>query len=158
MAHCNFFFLKNIANHWQIIKKEALNALFGTHIDYEDEVSNLRKEGLWQQLVLFEKGFKDQKGCSLAPQTCSLLEKYMQYSATKCQRGQIKFSVMHSGTHVQPHNGPTNTRLRAHLGLLIPDEGGLVEMRIADKRLKWSDGKIFVIDDRYLSFTCTIHL
>ena len=113
---------------------------------------------LWQQLVLFEKGFKDQKGCSLAPQTCSLLEKYMLYSATKCQRGQIKFSVMHSGTHVQPHNGPTNTRLRAHLGLLIPDEGGLVEMRIADKRLKWSDGKIFVIDDRYLSFTCTIHL
>ena len=58
---------------------------------------------------------------------------------------------MHSGTHVQPHNGPTNTRLRAHLGLLIPDDdGGLVEMRIADKRLKWSDGKIFVIDDRYL--------
>ena len=100
---------------------------------------------------MFEKGFKDQKGCSLAPQTCSLLEKYMQYSATKCQRGQIKFSVMHSGTHVQPHNGPTNTRLRAHLGLLIPDDdGGLVEMRIADKRLKWSDGKIFVIDDRYL--------
>ena len=45
--------------------------------------------------------------------------------------------------------GPTNTRLRAHLGLMIPDEG-LIEMRIAnDKRLRWSDGKIFVIDDSF---------
>lgn len=28
---------------------------------------------------------------------------------------------MHPGTHVWAHTGPTNCRLRAHLGLVIPD-------------------------------------
>lgn len=36
---------------------------------------------------------------------------------------QIKYSVMHPGTHVWPHTGPTNCRLRMHLGLVIPKEG-----------------------------------
>lgn len=36
---------------------------------------------------------------------------------------QIKYSVMHPGTHVWPHTGPTNCRLRMHLGLVIPREG-----------------------------------
>ena len=34
---------------------------------------------------------------------------------------QIKYSVMHPGTHVWPHTGPTNCRLRLHLGLVIPN-------------------------------------
>lgn len=36
---------------------------------------------------------------------------------------QIKFSVMQPGTHVWPHTGPTNCRLRMHLGLVIPKHG-----------------------------------
>ena len=36
---------------------------------------------------------------------------------------QIKYSVMQPGTHVWPHTGPTNCRLRMHLGLVIPKEG-----------------------------------
>ena len=61
--------------------------------------------GLWQQLVLFEKGIKDEDGCKLAPQTCAILEAHMKQSAVECQRGQIKFSVMHPGIHVKPHTG-----------------------------------------------------
>ena len=44
--------------------------------------------------------------------------------------GQIKLSVMAGGTRVWPHCGPTNARLRAHLGLIVP-EGAI--MRIADE-------------------------
>ena len=55
---------------------------------------------------------------------------------------------MHSGTHVLPHTGPTNTRLRAHLGLVVP-ETGLVEMRVGPQTLRWSEGKVFVIDDSF---------
>lgn len=49
---------------------------------------------------------------------------------------------------MQAHCGPTNTRLRTHLGLLIPKEGR-VEMGIADQKKKWSEGKIFTIDDSF---------
>ena len=43
---------------------------------------------------------------------------------------QIKFSVMHPGVHVWPHNGPTNCRIRAHLGLVVPDGP---RIRVTDK-------------------------
>ena len=39
-------------------------------------------------------------------------------------------------------------RLRAHLGLVVPSNGR-VEMRIANERVRWSAGKIFVIDDSF---------
>ena len=34
---------------------------------------------------------------------------------------QVKFSVMSPGVHVWPHCGPTNCRVRAHLGLVVPE-------------------------------------
>ena len=39
-------------------------------------------------------------------------------------------------------------RLRAHLGLVVP-KSGKVEMRIADQKMHWSAGKVFVIDDSF---------
>lgn len=140
--------LKQVASNWQIIRKEGLKALFGSHSNYQEEASQLHKEGKWQQLVLYENGSKQEYGCELAPKTCQLLEKYLANSAVSCKRGQIKFSVMHSGTHVLPHTGPTNTRLRAHLGLMIP-ENGLVELRVGPQTHRWSEGKVFVIDDSF---------
>ena len=140
--------LKQVAANWQIIRNEGLKALFGSHVNYQEEASQLHKEGKWQQLVLYENGSKQEHGCQLAPKTCQILEKYLTDSAISCKRGQIKFSVMHSGTHVLPHTGPTNTRLRAHLGLVVP-ETGLVEMRVGPQTLRWSEGKVFVIDDSF---------
>lgn len=43
---------------------------------------------------------------------------------------QVKFSIMEPNSHVWPHCGPTNCRLRAHLGLVIP-EG--VKIRVGNK-------------------------
>uniref|UniRef100_A0A3B4A4F8 Aspartyl/asparaginy/proline hydroxylase domain-containing protein n=1 Tax=Periophthalmus magnuspinnatus TaxID=409849 RepID=A0A3B4A4F8_9GOBI len=51
---------------------------------------------------------------------------------------QIKFSVMHPGTHVWPHTGPTNCRLRLHLGLVIPKTG-----------CQWEEGKVLIFDDSF---------
>lgn len=53
---------------------------------------------------------------------------------------------MEPGTHIYPHTGPTNCRLRAHLGLVVPDG---VRLRIAEEVLKWKEGKIFIIDDSF---------
>ena len=79
------------------------------------------------------------------------LENRFQIAAAKsCTRGQVKFSVMYPGTHVHPHTGPTNCRLRAHLGLSV-DKGDEARMRlrVADKTLRWREGEIFVFDDSF---------
>ena len=59
---------------------------------------------------------------------------------------QIKFSVMHPGTHVWPHCGPTNCRLRAHLGLIVPSEP---RIRVATVTKTWKEGKFIVFDDSF---------
>lgn len=56
--------------------------------------------------------------CKRAPITCQLISQFP--AAHGCRRGQAKFSVMQPDTHVWPHCGPTNCRLRAHLGLVVP--------------------------------------
>lgn len=47
---------------------------------------------------------------------------------------QIKYSLMKPGVHVWPHCGPTNCRIRAHLGLVIPDGP---KIRVADETRYW---------------------
>ena len=51
---------------------------------------------------------------------------------------------------MHPHTGPTNCRLRAHLGLSV-DKGDEARMRlrVADKTLRWREGEIFVFDDSF---------
>lgn len=53
--------------------------------------------------------------CKRAPVTCSIVKS--EPAAVGCRRGQVKFSSMEAGTHVRPHVGPTNCRLRMHLAL-----------------------------------------
>lgn len=63
-------------------------------------------------------GQKYHHNCKKTPVTCQLIEELS--AARSCRRGQVKFSIMEGGTHVWPHCGPTNCRLRAHLGLVVP--------------------------------------
>lgn len=57
---------------------------------------------------------------------------------------------MDAGTHVHAHSGPTNCRLRAHLGLKVPsDPTGLSTLRVADQQLTWEEGKLLVFDDSF---------
>lgn len=107
--------LVEIAKYWQIIRDEGLKLLNEQNV-FQDEQESLRDVGDWKQLDLYMRGQKT-KNCGKAPFTCKLLDSF---EAAKCKRGQIKFSVMHPGTHVHPHCGPTNCRLRAHLGLIVP--------------------------------------
>ena len=48
---------------------------------------------------------------------------------------------MEAGTVIPAHAGPTNTRLRAHLGLVVPKKGD-VHMRIANTTVSWKPGKV----------------
>lgn len=96
---------------WKEILKEgkAASAL------YEQEKEGLKERGDWSQLDLFVRGREIPDRCKRAPVTCSIVKS--EPAAIRCRRGQVKFSAMEPGTHVRPHVGPTNCRLRMHLGL-----------------------------------------
>ncbi|KAG2458016.1 ASPH hydroxylase, partial [Polypterus senegalus] len=88
--------VKALERNWRMIRDEALAVMDSESGMFLPEDENLREKGEWGQFTLWQQG------------------KTMEY---------IKYSVMHPGTHVWPHTGPTNCRLRMHLGLVIPKEG-----------------------------------
>uniref|UniRef100_A0A182SUS8 Aspartyl/asparaginy/proline hydroxylase domain-containing protein n=1 Tax=Anopheles maculatus TaxID=74869 RepID=A0A182SUS8_9DIPT len=110
--------LELIRAQWQQVRDEGLKLLSSAGV-FVNESENLRDRGDWKQLELFSRGTRVERNCGRAPLTCRLVEQYFPAART-CKRGQVKFSVMHPGTHVWPHCGPTNCRIRAHLGLSVP--------------------------------------
>ena len=56
---------------------------------------------------------------------------------------------MKEGTVVWPHTGPTNCRLRMHLGLKVPPNWQNVNITCADETRHWLEGKVITFDDSF---------
>ncbi|KAG7222953.1 hypothetical protein INR49_029175 [Caranx melampygus] len=137
--------VKMLERNWKTIRDEALAVMDQNTGMFIPEEENLREKGEWGQYTLWQQGRKVGNSCQGVPKTCSLLERYPE--ATGCKRGQIKFSVMQPGTHVWPHTGPTNCRLRMHLGLVIPKQG--CRIRCTNQKRDWEEGKVLIFDDSF---------
>ena len=55
-------------------------------------------------------------------------------------QGNIKLSVLSGSTHVLPHCGLTNSKLRAHLPLIVPSDPA-PWLRVAQENVTWNEGK-----------------
>lgn len=108
---------EQLERHYHQIKEEGL-AVLNQKGFFKDESENLRDVGDWKQFELYARGVKHAENCKKCPLTCKIIDS--EPDVKTCRRGQVKFSVMHPGTHVWPHCGPTNCRLRIHLGLKVP--------------------------------------
>ncbi|XP_062986846.1 aspartyl/asparaginyl beta-hydroxylase isoform X2 [Elgaria multicarinata webbii] len=137
--------VKSLERSWKVIRDEGLAVMDRGKGLFLPEDENLREKGDWSQFTLWQQGRKNEKACNSVPKTCALLERFPE--ATGCRRGQIKYSVMHPGTHVWPHTGPTNCRLRMHLGLVIPKQG--CRIRCAEETRFWEEGKVLIFDDSF---------
>ncbi|XP_044151026.1 aspartyl/asparaginyl beta-hydroxylase isoform X2 [Bufo gargarizans] len=137
--------VKALEANWKVIRDEGLAVMDESKGLFLPEDENLREKGDWSQYTLWQQGRKNEKSCKAAPKTCALLERFPE--STGCRRGQIKYSVMHPGTHVWPHTGPTNCRLRMHLGLVIPSQG--CRIRCANDTRSWKEGKVLIFDDSF---------
>ncbi|KAJ0182632.1 hypothetical protein K1T71_002001 [Dendrolimus kikuchii] len=125
---------------WKEILKEgeAARAL------YEKEKEGLKERGEWSQLDLFIRGREIPDRCKRAPVTCFIVKS--EPAAAGCRRGQVKFSSMAAGTHVRPHVGPTNCRLRMHLGLTNTKD---TYIRVDQETRQWQTGKVLIFDDSF---------
>lgn len=135
---------KILEKNWMMIRDEALSLIDERYSGFLPEMEGLQDKGDWKQLELFARGRKIEKNCQRAPKTCALISQIP--DAATCKRGQVKFSVMHPGTHVWAHTGPTNCRLRAHLGLIVPEN---VTIRVAQEIRRWEEGKVILFDDSF---------
>uniref|UniRef100_A0A8C9GFH3 Aspartate beta-hydroxylase n=1 Tax=Piliocolobus tephrosceles TaxID=591936 RepID=A0A8C9GFH3_9PRIM len=143
--------VKSLERNWKLIRDEGLAVMDKAKGLFLPEDENLREKGDWSQFTLWQQGRRNENACKGAPKTCTLLEKFPE--TTGCRRGQIKYSIMHPGTHVWPHTGPTNCRLRMHLGLVIPKEGCKIRCANETKSdLTSLCSSPFVVEEKHSSF------
>jgi hypothetical protein len=61
----------------------------------------------------------------LFPTTTAVLREIQKVAAFELPKGSMQFSILQPGTHLRPHCGPTNHKLRVHLGLVVPSASSL---------------------------------
>jgi aspartyl/asparaginyl beta-hydroxylase (cupin superfamily) len=66
-------------------------------------------------------------------------------NTVRTQAGLLYASKLNPGTHIKAHRGPTNLRLRCHLGIQIPT--GDCGLKVDGETRHWKEGKCLVFDD-----------
>eukprot|EP00980_Cylindrotheca_fusiformis_P028279 scaffold22589_cov138-Cylindrotheca_fusiformis.AAC.42 len=107
----------------------------------------------WTEYVLFGTG--SQNGIQgAAPATKRLLQEHVPDAVSLAQQGggEVIFSRLAPGSHIQSHCGPTNFRWTGHLGLIVPQnqsETRKCQIRVGSEWHSWQTGKILLFDDSF---------
>jgi aspartate beta-hydroxylase len=106
---------------------------------------NLAREGEWDVLFLYERGRRNDANCAAVPAASHIVDAHP--SAIRDLGGLAYFSRLAPNTHVKPHRGPTNLRVRVHLGLHVPPDCGIA---VAGEPRTWDEGRCLVFDDSFV--------
>lgn len=114
----------------------------------EIERQNLRGVGAppsWNGYYFYRHGVRRDDNCASCPRTAQALGQ-LPLSHVREHGPEVLFSVFTPGTHLLPHRGVTNTRLVAHLPLIVPRECAL---NVGGELHAWQEGRVVVFDDTY---------
>ncbi|WAR03890.1 ASPH2-like protein [Mya arenaria] len=108
---------------------------------------NMTPSGSWDVFPLINQGDVVQENAALCPETMTVIQA-LPSAMTRNVFGNVMFSVVKPGTIITEHYGPTNIRLRCHLGLnnVSPE----CQLTVGDHTLNWKKGKCLVFDDSFL--------
>jgi aspartyl/asparaginyl beta-hydroxylase (cupin superfamily) len=130
-----------LRTNFEAIRKEIV-ALEPARFHPESE--RIERTGDWDVAFLYERGRRRDDVCDACPVTAHGIETH---AAMRTMTGLVYVSRMRAGTHIAPHRGPTNLRLRCHLGVEVPD--GDCAIRVAEQTERWREGECLVFDDYF---------
>jgi aspartate beta-hydroxylase len=97
----------------------------------------------WSAYFLWNQGRREESHLSRCPRTAAALEKMPQVDIAG--RGPTAFfSILDARTKIPAHTGVTNTRVTAHLPLIVPPE---CRFRVGGETREWRVGTAWVFDD-----------
>ncbi|KAI0239443.1 Aspartate beta-hydroxylase domain-containing protein 2 [Lamellibrachia satsuma] len=109
-------------------------------------VRNTTESGCWRAFFLINQGCRIAENCRRCPKTAELVEHCLENVMKDCVFGNVFFSVVEAGTSISAHCGPTNVRLRCHLGLCVPPDCWLT---VAGETRRWTRAKCSWFDDSF---------
>ena len=111
---------------------------------FQAEIEKIGRTGTWRIFPFYELGRRNNANCQKCPVTTSVLERNSAVDSVTCA---AYFSILAPRTHVAAHKGPTNMRLRCHLGIEVPKDCWL---RVGDQIMTWREGECLIFDDSYV--------
>jgi aspartate beta-hydroxylase len=99
----------------------------------------------WNGYYFYRHGERREENCARCPRTAIAIDA-LPLSRVREHGPEVLFSVFTPGTHLLPHRGVTNTRLVAHLPLMVPDDCAL---KVGGELHAWQEGRVVVFDDTY---------
>ncbi|MBV9576586.1 MAG: aspartyl/asparaginyl beta-hydroxylase domain-containing protein [Gammaproteobacteria bacterium] len=138
----DYAWIKNVEAAYPKIKNEALSIFSNNLMSEHPQNNELANDGEWKTFFFYKNGKKYQKNLDKCPITASVINNIQGTS----RAGRVYFSAMTAGTHVDPHCGPHNFKLRCHLGLVTTKEAVI---RVSEEIKHWEDGKCIVFDDSF---------
>eukprot|EP00927_Polykrikos_kofoidii_P038053 TRINITY_DN32315_c0_g1_i2.p1 TRINITY_DN32315_c0_g1~~TRINITY_DN32315_c0_g1_i2.p1 ORF type:complete len:316 (+),score=45.84 TRINITY_DN32315_c0_g1_i2:104-1051(+) len=145
-----FFWCAELERHFEVIRSElqAVGECQDAWPLVKGQFGLTGGRGEWRELVMLGEG--SELGRRLCPRTAALLDtvivaKNLAESCGSC--GNAIFSRLAPRTRLQPHCGPTNTRLTCHMGIDVPAEG--CGMRVGGEARCWREGECIVFDDSW---------
>lgn len=140
----DFWFVGHLEENYSLIRAELDTVTDPASEGFLPVEERLLGRGRWDQVTLYEAGYRFEDACRRFPVTASVVDAIPE--ATSAGPGVVTLSWLYPGTHVVPHCGGTNARLRVHLGLHVPPGPAL---RVADRHLTWAEGRCVVFDDSF---------
>ncbi len=105
-------------------------------------VANITRDDRWKTFLFAGYGARSRRNIRRCPKTWAALQRIPGLQTAM-------FSIFEPGKHVRPHRGPYNGVLRAHLGLIVPEDREATAIRVADTVYHWREGEAVVFDDSF---------
>lgn len=100
--------------------------------------------GVWSDVQLYAGCRRDEAYCALCPRTAELIASFPEMNTVVY--GAHWFSRLGAGTRLATHCGPSNYRLRLHLGLFVPPGA---RIRVGSEVRAWREGEVLCFDDSF---------
>jgi aspartate beta-hydroxylase len=110
--------------------------------EFQAEAEGLMERGSWDVFLFYERSRKNEENCVRCPTITRIIEGS---NTVRTQAGLLYVSKLSPGTHIKAHRGPTNLRLRCHLGIRIPR--GDCGLKVGGETRIWEEGRCIVFDD-----------
>jgi aspartate beta-hydroxylase len=137
----DFALIEYLESNFAAIRDEVMG-LDGPRFHRESE--GIRRTGDWDVAFFYERGRRHAEVCATCPVTTHGIESH---PTIRTSAGLIYVSRMRGLTHIEPHRGPTNIRVRCHLGIRVPE--GDCGIRVGGQTRRWQEGKCLVFDDYF---------
>ncbi len=135
-----FSWISGFIRDFETIRQELLE--YSQKLTLDTQPQGLTDRGRWSVLYFYAGGRRVEETTRACPRTSELLSSVPGAG----EAGLSYLSVLRGGTHIQRHFGSTNTKLRCHLGLIVPEGPRL---RVGEEILEWREGECFVFDDSF---------